>query len=125
MRHPLLVRTAAVALSVALGLGLSACSSDEPADTATDGDSSQTLDITVADGAISPNGERIELGIGEEITINVDSDVAGSFHVHSTPEQEVEFTEGESTSTLSFDRPGVVEMESHDPTLVVAQFEVR
>lgn len=122
MRRTLLTRTAPLALALVLALG--ACSGGNEDKGGEDG-AAPELAITVEGGAITPNGERIALDVDEEVTITITSDVAGEFHVHSTPEQEVAFTEGTTETTLSFDRPGVVEMESHDPTLVVAMFEVR
>ncbi len=126
MRRTLFTRTAPLAVALALALG--ACSDDGGTDKPSAGASETaeaTLEVTIKDGAITPNGERLDVGIDEEITLTITSDVDGEFHVHSTPEQEVTFTEGTTTATLSFDRPGVVEMEAHDPALVVAMFEVR
>lgn len=127
MRRTALAGAAAAAL--ALTLTLSACGSQED-DEPTGGSTSSTtapaedLVITVGEGGITPNGERIKLGIGEEFTFTIEAETEGSFHVHSTPEQEVAYSPGTSEHTLSFDRPGVVEMESHDPSLVIVQFQV-
>lgn len=57
--------------------------------------------------------------------LRITSDVAGGLHVHSTPEQAAEFKAGVSEVMLTFERPGVVEIESHEPNTVVLQVEVR
>jgi hypothetical protein len=125
MRRTLLTRTVPLALVLTLGLG--ACGSeDEPADQGTSQvEEGASLSLRVTPDGVTPNGEILKLDVGETVTIEVEADEAGSFHVHSTPEQELEFEAGTSTHELSFDRPGVVEMESHDPDLLIARFEVR
>lgn len=83
------------------------------------------IEITIADGGISPNGVRLEVPVGEPVTLVITADVAGSLHVHSTPEQEIDYSVGTTEHEVRIDRPGVVEVESHDPTLVVLQLEAR
>ncbi|MGN0065567.1 MAG: hypothetical protein ACI379_15115 [Nocardioides sp.] len=124
MRHRLFSRAVPLALVAVLSLG--ACGSegdDDTSDTSTT--QGATLSLRVTEDGVTPNGELVKVGTGEEITVEIDADEAGSFHIHSTPEQEIEFDAGESTHTVSFDSPGKIEMESHDPSLVVAIFEVR
>ncbi len=122
MRHCLALRTFGV-LIVCI-VGLSACSLMGSSDSPLPRDG-VVLSLEVTQDAITPNGELMQVATGEEVTINISADHEGSFHVHSTPEQEIEFEAGDSTHTLTFTSPGKVEMESHDPPLVVAIFEVR
>ncbi|MBD8868737.1 hypothetical protein [Nocardioides donggukensis] len=84
-----------------------------------------TLEITISGGEVTPNGKRVEVGVGEPVRLRIDSDVAGELHAHATPEQEVSFGAGTSQRTLRFGQPGVVDLELHEPARVVAQFEVR
>ncbi len=44
--------------------------------------------------------------------------------MHSTPEQELEYDEGTTDLELTFEQPGVVEVESHDLGLTILQLEV-
>lgn len=88
-------------------------------------ESGQRLEVSFEAGTYSPLGERVEVSLDEPVVLVVTADAAGSLHVHSTPEQEVEFEAGTSEHELTFSRPGVVEVESHDPDLVVLQLEVR
>lgn len=83
------------------------------------------LEVRVAGGEVSPNGQRVRVGVGEELTITFDADVPGELHVHSTPEQYVKYPAGSSKSTLSIEMPGVVDVEDHETGVVVAQLEVR
>lgn len=98
----------------------------------TPGDASETreptrpfIEIAFEDGEVTPNGERIEVPLGEPIDLVITADVPGELHVHATPEQELAYDAGTTTIPLTIDQPGVVEVESHDPALVVVQLEVR
>lgn len=121
MRRTLLARTVPLALVLTLGLG--ACGSDDTS--SPEGEQDARLSLRVTPDGVTPNGEVLKIDVGETVTLEIDADDAGELHVHSTPEQEVSFEAGTSTHELSFDRPGVVEVESHDPTLLVARIEVR
>ena len=112
--------TAAV-LALTLG-GATACGNDE----GTDGDSgTKTIEITFANGSVTPNGERVKAKVGQPIELVVKADEAGEIHVHSTPEQELEYKAGQSTVTIDgIDQPGTVDVESHHLDKVIVQLEV-
>lgn len=126
------VRPALVALvlTTGLSLGLAACGGDDT-DAATGTGSggsdsgSATVQVTREGDTFTPNGERVDLGVGETLTLEITADEAGELHVHSTPEQEVAYDEGTSEHEITIDRPGVVEVESHEPDSIVLQLEVR
>lgn len=80
--------------------------------------------ITIAGDEITPNGKRIEVERNETVTLEITSDRAGELHVHSTPEQYVEFEAGTSTHELVIEAPGVVDVEEHETGHVVVQLEV-
>jgi hypothetical protein len=82
-------------------------------------------DITLKGDKASPNGERIKLGVGEKLTLRIDSDRPGELHVHSTPEQEISFPAGQSERKLVIEQPGVVDVEEHESGMVLLQLEVR
>lgn len=124
-------RLAPLVLVVATGLSgtLSGCGADdEPPDATasprTEGDS---LVVPVArdDDTFSPNGERVDVAVGQTLVLEVTADEAGELHVHSTPEQEIAYETGTSEHEITIDTPGVVEVESHDPDSIVLQLEVR
>jgi hypothetical protein len=84
-----------------------------------------TIDITIKGHDISPSGETVEASVGEPVTLAITADDAGELHVHSTPDQVVAFDAGSSTHELTFDKPGVVEVEDHHSGKVVVKLEVR
>ena len=86
--------------------------------------SGTTVDITIKGGKVTPNGERVKAEIGAPVTLKIDADTAGEIHVHSTPEQEIEFEKGTSTHRLTIDQPGIVDVEDHALEQVIVQLEV-
>ena len=101
--------------------------SDEPSDAPSDEPSEDPVTgirITIKGDKVSPSGERIEVERGEEITLIIDSDRAGELHVHSKPEQYVEFDAGAGEYQLSIKAPGIVDIEDHDTGTVIVQLEV-
>ena len=103
---------------------LAGCGEDEPTPSTgtSDGD---TIRITFADGDVTPKGERFEMTAGEPVEVEIKADEPGELHVHSTPEQTIRYGSGTTTEQLTIDQPGVVDVESHDPDVVVVQLEVR
>lgn len=85
----------------------------------------QVIDITVEGDTVTPSGERVEAKVGEEITLRVTADAPGEIHVHSTPEQELEYAAGTTDLPLTIDAPGLVDVESHTLDMVIVQLEVR
>jgi hypothetical protein len=114
------------ALIVAL-LGLAACGGDSSGKSpSTDSTGKpQVIEITISGDTVTPNGKKIDVSMNQPVTLDVTADKAGQIHVHSTPEQEIAYDSGESTHTLTFDRPGVVEVESHTLEKVIVQLQVR
>lgn len=107
----------------------SASSSDTPSGTAMVSPSSAArpstvLNVTVRGDNVTPNGERIKAKIGEPVLINVDANRAGELHVHSTPEQELEYHTGKTALNVTIDKPGIVDIEDHIADVVVVQLEV-
>lgn len=101
---------------------------ESPADSPTESSSSAdsvSLTVTREGDSFTPNGERVELGIDQPLVLTIEADEGGEIHVHSTPEQDIAYDAGTSEHEIVIDRPGVVEVESHDPDLVLLQLEVR
>jgi len=124
-------------LTLVLALGLSACGDGGGAEPASPGGDSPSSSSATTDGdavavtvtregdTFTPNGERVELAVGQTLDLTITADTAGELHVHSTPEQEIAYDAGTSEHQLTIDRPGVVEVESHEPDAIVLQLEVR
>ena len=124
----------AAPLVLVLAASLTACGggdADPPASSQGTGTASgsdgDTVAVTVKreGDTFTPNGERVELGVDQTLVLTIDADEAGEIHVHSTPEQEISYDAGTSEHELVIDRPGVVEVESHEPDVVLLQLEVR
>lgn len=89
------------------------------------GDDTVSVEVTREGDTFTPNGERVEMAVGQTLVLQVTADEAGELHVHSTPEQDLAYEAGTSEHEITIDRPGVVEVESHDPDSIVLQLEVR
>lgn len=81
--------------------------------------------VTIKGSAVAPNAEEVSANPGEKIIIDFDTDRAGQLHVHSKPEQYVDFPAGASTKELVIKTPGTVEIEEHDSEAVVAVVTVK
>jgi hypothetical protein len=118
-------------LALVLSLGLTACGgsddADPPGSTQSSSDRGDSVAVTVTreGDSFTPNGERVELAVDQTLVLSITADEAGEMHVHSTPEQEIAYEAGTSDHEITIDRPGVVEVESHEPDTVVLQLEVR
>jgi hypothetical protein len=124
---------AAVVAVLALVPTAAGCSSDGSGSTSTSTPSSSssgsaqrgtTIDVVVKNGTVTPSGDRVKASVGTPITLHIDADTAGEIHVHSSPEQELEYAVGTTTLPLTIDRPGLVDVESHTLEKVIVQLEV-
>lgn len=91
----------------------------------TTGSETETIEITFSGDSVSPSGERVEVEAGQKLELVVKADAPGELHVHSEPEQELEYASGTTTLPLTIDQPGRVDVESHDLEEVIVQLEVR
>ncbi|MGY2702167.1 hypothetical protein [Nocardioides sp. HB32] len=84
------------------------------------------IQVTFDGDSVTPNGERVDVSVGQPVTLQVTADAPGEIHVHSTPEQELEYGKGETTLKLTpIEAPGTVDVESHSLEKVIVQLEVR
>lgn len=139
---------AAAALSVSLAGALTACGDDVQDPTAEDTataassptpsptpspsatepateDAGTIVVISIEGDRITPGGDRIEVERDEVVTLELTSDRAGELHVHSKPEQFVEFDAGTSTHKLAISAPGIVDVEDHETGFVIVQLAVQ
>ena len=84
-----------------------------------------TLDVRVAGDEVTPVAEQIDLEAGDSLLVRVRSDRAGELHVHTDPEQYVEFGSGSGEHELTLENPGSVDIEEHDSGALVARVLVR
>ncbi len=118
---------AAAALTLVTSLGVAGCGSDSGDGDTSNGTSpsTQKLDVSIEGDTITPTNKRIEVAEGKPLTITITSDRAGELHVHSSPEEEIPFDKGTTTRKLTFETPGVIEVEEHVSDALVAQLEVQ
>lgn len=82
--------------------------------------------ITIMDGKVTPQGDRIDVPVGAEVTMEVTSDADEELHVHSDPEHTFEVKAGEpNTFTFTIDTPGQVAVEAHHLGVTVVQLVVK
>ncbi len=110
LRRPSRHWTALLA-AAALGLGLAGCTpSAAPASS-----DPVTLDITIAGGDVIPNGEKINVAVGQPVVLNVTSDAPDEIHAHTGGSGfALDVEPGtRATGTLTVTSPGRFEVESH------------
>lgn len=131
-------------LTLTTALALAACSAEEapaaddtpapsPSSSSTSAESSPAaeptadgtvIEVTIHDDSVEPNGERVEVPLGEPVTFDITADRDGELQVHSTPEEEIAFQQGDSETELTFDKPGVVDVEDHETGDIIVQLQV-
>lgn len=84
------------------------------------------VDVEIADGAVTPQGERVEVTVGEPITLSVTSDHEDEIHVHADPEVSLDAKPGETVEkTFTIETPGQAAVESHHLGVTIVQLVVR
>jgi hypothetical protein len=122
------MRRAVAVLAVLLGtLTMVAGCGDDGSSGSSDGAKDpKVIQVTIKGDSVTPSGERVDVAVGQEIQLDVTADKAGEIHVHSDPEQELEYEAGGSTVSIKpIDVPGTVDVESHQLEKVIVQLEVR
>jgi hypothetical protein len=85
----------------------------------------EVIEVTIKGDQVTPSGERVEVAVGQPIELRITADEPGEIHIHSTPEQQLEYDAGETTETIDgIDAPGTVDVESHSLDKVIVQLEV-
>ncbi|MBO9523866.1 MAG: hypothetical protein J7518_20215 [Nocardioidaceae bacterium] len=132
---------ALAAVSAVLALSVSACGSDDDggprtapetelsatpqAQAPAPGADAKVIKVTVKGDTVSPAAEKVEVKKDQPIVFQIDADVAGELHVHSSPAQSVQYPAGTSQVQVTIDQPGVVEAEIEQLGKLVVQLEVR
>jgi len=87
---------------------------------------SPTVSIVIRDGKVTPQGDRVEVSVGQRIRLGISSDADEEIHVHSDPEHTYEVGAGDSISkTFTIDTPGQVAIEAHHLGVTIVQLVVR
>ncbi len=113
-------RLAAVAAGLLVALG--GCSSDAGEPT----DQPAVIEVTIADGEVTPTGEKVDVSVGQEVTFVVTSDAADELHVHGEPEKEIEVQPGMDAEEFTYtpEVPGQIAVEAHHADVTVVTLVV-
>ena len=112
------------ALTLAAGCGDS--SNGSTGDSSGGASGTKTIHVTFSGDSVTPNGDRVQVSVGQPVELVVKADKPGEIHVHSTPEQELAYPAGTKTLELKpIDKPGIIEVESHALEKTIVQLEVR
>ncbi|MFB7590585.1 hypothetical protein [Streptomyces sp. NPDC056169] len=85
----------------------------------------RTVSLTINGKTVQPPPSRIELKKGERLTLQVTGDRADTLHVHGY-DRELPLSPGvPATLTLTADRTGLFEVETHESGLLLTQLVVR
>jgi plastocyanin len=84
------------------------------------------VDIAVKDGAVQPQGDRVDVKVGQKVTLHITSDADEEIHVHSEPEHEYAVGPGDDVEkSFTVDTPGQVAVEAHHIDVTIVQLVVR
>ncbi|WP_375432435.1 hypothetical protein [uncultured Friedmanniella sp.] len=134
-------RSSAASVVLVLGLALTGCTSattptEVPSSSSSTSASSGTsaapadtitIDITIAGGQVTPNGQKIDARVGQRVVENITSDVDEEVHAHTGGDgYELEVKAG-TPATGGFDltTPGSFEIETHHSGKIIAILNVR
>lgn len=85
-----------------------------------------TVDVTIANGAVTPTNGQATASVGKPIVLQVASDTADQLHVHSVPEHTFSVEPRPDQSfEFTVDVPGQVDVELHDLNRTVVTIQVR
>ncbi len=126
-------RLGAALVSAVLALAMTGCGSDDSgsgsgSDSSVvkkDSSGTSTVDITFKGDTVTPAGAKAEVKAGDPLKLHITADKAGEIHVHSSPEQHIEYGAGTTDKTLTIDQPGVIDVESHSLDKLILQLTVR
>lgn len=116
-------------LLVALLLGVAAltagCGSATNGSPSADATGTKVIDVTFSGNTVTPNGDRVQVAVGQPVELDIHADASGEIHVHSDPEQHVEYHAGTTQASIgSFNIPGQITIESHALNKVIVVLQV-
>ena len=87
----------------------------------------KTVQITVSvrDGKVTPKPRRVSIPLGDQVRLQVTSDVDDELHVHGFDVEEPLEAGRTTTVELTADQQGVFEVETHETELQLVQLAVR
>ncbi|MEB3981940.1 hypothetical protein OQ968_11755 [Mycobacterium sp. 663a-19] len=84
------------------------------------------VDVTIANGQVTPTNARLRARVRQPITLHVTSDATDELHVHSTPDHKFQVAAAPNqTFRFGVDVPGNVEVELHHLDRTIATIQVQ
>ena len=85
----------------------------------------RAVSITMADGSVTPSGERVDLALGQTLVLTITSDHDDQVHVHGF-DTTIDVPAGTTVVTdIVADRVGRYEVESHEPAMIILVLQIR
>lgn len=110
------------ALMLVLAYAVAGCGDDS---TPRPADAENLVTVTIAGGTVTPAPGTVEVPVGEDVTLDVTSDVAEEVHVHGY-DKTLDLEPGETASlTFTADIPGVFEVELEGAGTLLFELEVQ
>ncbi|OZE21920.1 hypothetical protein CH262_20130 [Rhodococcus sp. 05-2255-1e] len=84
------------------------------------------MNLSINGGTVEPTNQRLDISVGQLISMSITSDITDELHVHSVPEHTFEIEPGkDQVFTFTVDVPGQVDIELHHSDRTVATLVVR
>jgi type IV pilus biogenesis protein CpaD/CtpE len=85
-----------------------------------------SIDISISNGRVNPNGSKIDVKRGQTVVLNVTSDQDDEIHVHTSDGYELEVKAGKPVrGQFVVTEPGRFEIESHHLEKIIVILNVR
>lgn len=85
-----------------------------------------TIDVTIANGQVTPTNATLQAKVHQQITLHVTSDASDELHVHSTPDHKFQVAATPNqTFGFAVEVPGNVAVELHHLDRTVATIQVQ
>ncbi|GAB1812788.1 hypothetical protein [Mycobacterium sp. MUNTM1] len=84
------------------------------------------IDVTIANGQVTPTNATLQAKVHQQITLHVSSDATDELHVHSTPDHKFQVAAAPNqTFGFAVDVPGNVAVELHHLDRTIATIQVQ
>ncbi|EKF21864.1 hypothetical protein C731_4179 [Mycolicibacterium hassiacum DSM 44199] len=84
------------------------------------------VDVTIANGTVTPTNEQLTASVGQPIIFRVTSDADDQLHVHANPEHTFEVAAKPNQAfQFTVEVPGRVDVELHNLNTTIATIDVK
>jgi heme/copper-type cytochrome/quinol oxidase subunit 2 len=84
------------------------------------------VDVTIANGQVTPANATLQAKVDQQITLHVSSDATDELHVHSVPDHKFQVAAAPNqTFQFSVNVPGNVDVELHHLKRTIATIQVQ